>query len=621
MAAPGPTEAVTFAVALGAGVAGQLVAHALRIPAIVPLLATGVLLGPDLAGVIDPRSLGDGLFAIVELGVAVILFEGGMNLDLRRLRRQAGPIRLLVTFGALLTALGATLAARFAMDWPWTQSLLFGVLVIVTGPTVIGPLLRNIRVQPRVGSVLNSEGVLIDPVGAIVVAVVLQGLLAGDGDALGGIGGIAVRLAIGTGVGLAGGLLLRLALRSRHVPEELETLLALGGALVLFVLCDQLVSQTGILAVTLAGMVVGDAPAHSGRALRAFQGSLTLGLIGVLFVLLAADVRLAEVFALGGAGLATVALLVLVVRPLQVAICTAGSDLSARERAFLAGIAPRGVVAAAVASAVEIAMEQSGLAGGRELRALVFLTIAVTVLLHGATAGPLASALGVRLPERDGIAILGADGLALALAGALRDGGRRVVLLDANADHCHAAEQQGFQVVFGNALDERTLARARLEEAAAAIGCTANDEANSLFVQQASELFDVPERLVAVNGEGSHLTAELLERQKSRMLFDRPKDVARWSAWSRRGDVAVARFRFASPPANDADAQRTTASQPYAILALERRGAVVPMSADAAPARDDRAIVALHEPERDVALEALARLGWRPDDTGDAATA
>ncbi len=611
----GPSVVTVFALALGAGVAGQLIAHHLRVPAILPLLVTGVLLGPDVLGVIDPRSLGDGLFAVVELGVAVILFEGGMNLDPRRLRRQARSIRQLVTIGALVTAAGGALASHFAMGWPWGQAILFGVLVIVTGPTVIVPLLRNVRVHPRVASVLESEGVLIDPIGAIAVAVALPLVLDAHG-ALGGLSGFVSRLAVGTAVGIAGGFALRTLLRLPHfVPEGLETLISLGGALVLFVGCDLLIPQTGILAVTLAGVVVGDAPRHDAQALRTFQEHLTMGMIGVLFVLLAADVRLAEVVALGMPGIATVAILILLVRPLNVAASTVGTDLALRERAFLASVAPRGIVAAAVASLAETAMEQSGLAGGRELRALVFLTIASTVLLYGATADLVARALGVRLPNRDGIAILGAEGLALMLARVLREAGRRVVLIDANPDLCHRAEQEGFTVVFGNGLEERTLARARLEQAMIAVGGTANEEANSLFAREARELFGVTNRYVAVNRNGAGVSATLLARQGSRMLFDRAKDLGRWAAWLRRNDIRVARYRFAEPPASESATNggeaKHGATDSWTILAIERRGDLTPMHSQLSPAVDDLAWVAIHEPEAAQAGDELAKRGWR----------
>jgi NhaP-type Na+/H+ or K+/H+ antiporter len=595
-----------FALALGAGVAGQLFAQRLRIPAIVPLLALGVLLGPDLLGWVDPRALGAGLLAIVELGVAVILFEGGMNLDLRRLRREGRAIRRLVSVGAGVTTLGAALAARAVMGWSWELALLFGTLVIVTGPTVIGPLLRNVRVSSRVATVLEGEGILIDPIGAIVVAVALQVVIGAHASALGGLAG---RLALGTAVGIAGGLGLRALLRARHiVPAGLEVLVTLSGALLLFAGCNALVSQTGILAVTLAGVVVGDAPRHAGRELRAFQEHLTLGLIGVLFVLLAADVRLREVAALGGPGLATVAALILLVRPVNVLVSTWGTELERREKAFLAWIAPRGIVAAAVASLLATSMQQEGIDGGRELRALVFLTIAVTVLLQGATADRVARWLGVRRPDRDASAILGANPLALALADTLRRCGRRVVLLDSSPPHCRAAEEAGFAVVYGNALEERTLARARLEQASLAIGATPNEEANMLFLREAQESFGVPETFVAVRG-ASRLSGELLLRHASRVLFGGACDVDRWSARLRHGAARVQRFEFA--PVEGAAGEPGN-GEPWLILAVERAGTAVPMHDQLQAQPGDAAWVLIHEPDAELAQAALARRGWTP---------
>src|SRR5690606_5412643 len=358
-------------------------------------------------------------------------------------------------------------------------------------------------------------------IGAIVASVALQIVLGTQDDPTGGIGALAARLAFGLLAGLAGGAAIALLLRSsRVVPEGLENLVALGGALRLMAGCDALLSQSGVLAVTVAGVVVGNLGARAGAALRGFQGVLTLGLIGLLFVLLAADVRLASVTALGVPGLLVVAALALLVRPLGVALCTLGTELERRERAFLAWIGPRGIVAAGVASLFAGALEQAGVEGGRELRALVFLVVATTVLVQGATAWLVAGALGVRLPARDAIAVLGANELALALAGVLRDGGRRVVLLDANPQHCRAAEGRGFAVVFGNALDERTGARARLEQAALALGVTPNGEVNSLFAREAREVFGVPATAIAV-GRGKGVGDALLQPTGTRIRLDR----------------------------------------------------------------------------------------------------
>ena len=303
----------TFALALGAGVVAQLVAGHLRVPSIVPLLAAGIILGPDGLGLILPRSLGEGLFPLVSLAVAVILFEGGLNLDLRRLRREGSAIRRLVTIGALVTAVGGALAAGSIMGWSPGLSILFGTLVIVTGPTVIRPLLRNVPLRPRLATVLEAEGVLIDPIGAILAVVTLEVVLTPGLDSLtSGLVGLLYRLGFGAGAGLAFGFATVGVLRIRKaIPEGLENLFVIGSALVTFEVCDTVVSESGILAVTVAGVVVGNMETRVSQELGEFSEHLTVGLIGLLFVLLAADVRISEVTGLGWPGVASVAVLVL----------------------------------------------------------------------------------------------------------------------------------------------------------------------------------------------------------------------------------------------------------------------------------------------------------------------
>jgi NhaP-type Na+/H+ or K+/H+ antiporter len=611
VAHPG-TPVLVFALALAAGAGGQVLARHAGLPAIVPLLALGVLLGPDVLDWIEPQALGLGLFALVELGVGVVLFEGGLGLELRRLRREGRAIQLLVTIGAGITAVGGAIAARVFLGWDWSLAVLFGTLVIVTGPTVIGPLLRNVPLRPRLATVLEAEGVLIDPIGAIVASVALQVALGmHDDPASSGLGALAARLGFGTLAGLVGGAALGLLLHSpRLVPEGLENLVALGGARALMAGCEAVLSQSGVLAVTIAGVVVGNSSARVGSELREFQGVLTLGLIGILFVLLAADVRLADVAALGLPGLAVVAALAFLVRPANAISCTVGTELSARERAFLAWIAPRGIVAAGVASLFAAALDQAGVEGGRELRALVFLTVALTVFVQGGTAWWVAGALGVRLPARDAVAILGANDLALALAEVLRAGGHRLLLIDANPQHCGAAEARGFSVVFGNALEPRTLGRARLQQAALAIGATPNDEINSLFAREAREQYAVPEAYAATGRSGTGVTTELLERHGARVLFDRPKDVERWSVRLRHGAVSHQRWRFERLP-EDAPPPESSATDPWLVLAIERSGRVLPMHAGLEPREGDLAHVLVHEPEQERAGEALRARGWQ----------
>jgi len=615
----------TFALALGAGVVAQLIAGHLRVPSIVPLLATGIILGPDGLGLILPHSLGEGLFSLVSLAVAVILFEGGLNLDLRRLRREGSAIRRLVTVGALVTTAGGALAAGWIMGWSPRLSILFGTLVIVTGPTVIRPLLRNVPLRPRLATVLEAEGVLIDPIGAIVAVVTLQIALTPSLDSFtSGFLGLVYRLGFGAGAGLAFGFAIVGVLRMRKaIPEGLENLFVIGTALVTFEVCETVFSESGILAVTVAGVVVGNMETRVSQELGEFSEHLTVGLIGILFVLLAADVRISDVTGLGWPGVASVAVLAFIVRPLGVILSTTGSELDGREKAFLSWVAPRGVVAAAVASLAAAILEESGIPGGAELRALVFLTIAFTVVVQGGTGALLARMLGVRAPGRDTLVILGAEELGLALGEILRENQAPVIFADSNPGHCRAAQERGFPVVYGNALELRTLARMRLERARAVIGLTANNEVNSHFAGEARDEFGVRDSYVAVNLGSSEVTSRIVEKQESRVLFDGPKDVERWHVRFRHGDVAVRSYRHLEPelaPEAAGEAfgpqeSRTTAAdgtEPFILLAVKRGERWKPFSQDLEIEAGETAAVAIYQPEEQAAQEALARIGWVP---------
>ena len=393
--------ALIVAIALAVGVIAQTIARHVRLPGIVLLLGAGLVLGPDVLGVLEPADLGAALEVLVGFSVAVILFDGGLNLNFKRMRSQAPAIQRLLSLGVVVTAGGGALAARLCLGWPWLPCILFGTLVIVTGPTVVTPLLRRIKVRKNLETILETEGVLIDAVGAVVAVVALE-IAVGDSVAAEALGGPA-RLLIGAAVGLGGGLLLAVALRvHRLIPEGFETIFTLSLALATYQLSNALMEESGIMAAIVAGAVVGNAGARSFREIREFKEQLTVMLIGMLFVLLAADVRVADVIALGRPGLLVVLALIFVVRPLNVLACTAGTGLNWREKAFLSWVAPRGIVAAAVASLFAERLAHHGQDVGTQLRALVFLVIAATVVVQGATAGTMARLLKVRRPSQQG---------------------------------------------------------------------------------------------------------------------------------------------------------------------------------------------------------------------------
>ena len=532
---------LAIALALLTGMFAQAVARHLRVPGIVLLLGAGVLLGPDVMGVVDPSALGHALTSITGFAVAVILFEGGLSLELGRLRRQARVIRMLLSVGVVVTALGGAVAARLGLGWDWRTSILFGCLVIVTGPTVITPLLRRIRVVRSVETILEGEGVLIDAVGAVVAVVVLEVVLKSGGGAVAhGLVDAPTRLIFGLASGLAGGALIALVLRAqRVVPEEHRNVLTLAMALTIYQAANAFVPESGIMAAVAAGVVVGNSRCRVASELRAFKEQLTVMLIGLLFVLLAADVRIGEVRALGGRGLAVVAALILVVRPLNILACTWRSGLEWRHKVFLAWVAPRGIVAAAVASLFAARLDAAGDSAGSDLRALVFLVIAATVVVQGATASTAARWLGLRRPRDNGFAILGAQPLGRLLASLLKEGGHDVVVMDANATLCSQAEAEGLRVIYGNAMDESVQMRAALDSRRAVIGALNNEAMNLRFAQTALKEAGAPHALVLGERNNSTVDPEDVSAIGAGLLFGFEIDPEIWSVRIRRGKARV----------------------------------------------------------------------------------
>jgi NhaP-type Na+/H+ or K+/H+ antiporter len=534
--------ALIVALALAVGVVAQTIARHLRVPGIVVLLAAGVALGPDVAGLLEPADLGVALDVLVGFSVAVILFDGGLNLNIKRMRSQAPAIQRLLTIGVVVTAGGAALAARLFLAWAWTPSLLFGTLVIVTGPTVVTPLLRRIRVRKNVETILETEGVLIDAVGAVVAVVALEMAL-GDSLASGALGGPA-RLMVGLVVGAVGGLVMAFFLRlPRAIPEGFETIFTLSLALAIYQVSNAVIPESGIMAAIVAGAMVGNAGARSFREIREFKEQLTVLLIGMLFVLLAANVRVADVLALGKPGLYVVLALMFVVRPLNVLACTVGTGLNWREKAFLSWVAPRGIVAAAVASLFAERLSHHGQDIGTQLRALVFLVIAATVVVQGATAGMMARLLKVQRPTGKGFAIFGAHQFARLLARMLMEHGHEAVLIDGNATLCQEAEKEGLKVVYGNALDESVLLRSQMDTRRAALGVSSNEALNLLFARAAREDAHVPAVYATGERSGPEISLAHFEEAGARLLFGNETDVELWSARVRRGLTAIETWR------------------------------------------------------------------------------
>lgn len=499
-----------------AGITAQVIAEYLRLPSIIFLLSLGVGLGPDLLGVIEPKVLGTGLEVIVSLCVALILFEGGLNLELKELGQVSGSLRNLITIGTFITLLGGGMAAHWFGEFPWPLAFLYGSLVVVTGPTVITPLLRQVQVEKKVATILEGEGVLIDPVGAILAVVVLDILLNGDTDVGFIVGGLAQRLGIGAVVGGVGGALLGQFLkRADFLSEELRNLVVLASVWGLFGLAQEIRSESGLMAAVTAGLVLRALSVPDERLLRRFKGQLTVFSVSVLFILLAADLSIDSVFALGMGSVFTVLALMLVVRPLNIYACTINSDLNWRQKLFLSWIAPRGIVSASVASLFAILLTERGINGGDSIKALVFLTIIMTVFIQGLTARSIAKFLGITQADATGVVIVGCNPVGRLVGRLFAQQGESVVMFDTDEEACELARQDGLRVYLSSALDAELLDEAGLSSIGTFLALTTNGEVNSVVAERAAEEFQPP-RVLAIlprsdkeaklNGKGGKVT-------------------------------------------------------------------------------------------------------------------
>ncbi len=475
-----------------AGISAQVLAEFLRVPGIVFLLLFGVLLGSDGLKILHPSQLGVGLEVIVALSVAVILFDGGLNLGQRDLMRVSGSLRNLISIGALVTLLGGSLAAHWLSEFPWPVAFLYASLVVVTGPTVISPILKQVQVDRAVGTLLEGEGVLIDPIGAILSVVVLNLVLNGHADPFSILTGLGTRLGLGALIGASGGWMIAQFLKKASLSEELNNLVALAGVLGLFGCSQSLISESGLMAVVVAGLVLRASEVPTERLLRRFKSQLTVFAVSVLFILLAADLSIASVVALGWGGLFTVLFLMLVVRPLNIALCTWNSDLNIRQKLFLSWVAPRGIVAASVASLFAIVLADHGINGGEAIKALVFLTISMTVVVQGLTARWVAQGLQITSKERKGAIIVGCHPLSCLIAQQFKQRGETVVLIDTNPESQALAEREEVQVLICSALDDQVLEEAGLASIGTFLAMTHNGEVNRVLAERAAQEFDPP---------------------------------------------------------------------------------------------------------------------------------
>ncbi|MCB0324248.1 MAG: sodium:proton antiporter [Bdellovibrionales bacterium] len=473
-----------------AGISAQWLAWRVGLPSILFLIGAGILLGP-VSGVLEPdRLFGDLLLPVVSLGVAIILFEGGLNLRFRELHEVGRDLLVLVSVGMLVTWIGATALARLLLGFDWPLALLVGAILVVTGPTVIMPLLRHLRLTGRTGPLLKWEGIVIDPIGATLAVLVFEAVSLHNAQSVPGIAleGVLKTVLVGTCLGALGALTTVVVLKNFWVPDYLENAVVLMVVVLVFTCSNSIQHESGLLTVTLFGVLLANQHQVSVKNIALFKESLQVLLLSAIFVTLAARLELTELQSINLPIVLFVVALIVVVRPLAVAASTIGSDLTLRERCFLASLAPRGIVAAAVAS---LFSEKLLLERHPNAAALVPVTFAViigTVVVYSLLSPPVARALGLSKRQSLGVLIVGAHEWARELASVLRSQGAEPLLIDTNWHNVSRARLSGFRAFHGSVLSDELSETLEITEFSSLLALTANDEANSLAAERFSHM-------------------------------------------------------------------------------------------------------------------------------------
>lgn len=492
------------------GIFAQWLAWRIKVPAILPLIIIGLLVGPlsslvreDGTKWLEPifdqalqRGLfpGESLFYFVSLAIGVILFEGGLTLKRRELA-EVGPLVLqLITLGSLVTFIGAGLGAHYIIGLSWPISFLFGALIIVTGPTVIAPILQNVPLTRNVATVLKWEGILIDPIGALVAVLVFEFVQTSDG-------GVAFTshalvtfsqiILIGLALGTLAALGLYQLIKRELIPHYLLNVFTLAAVLGVFVFSDFIAHESGLLSVVVMGMVMGNLDFPRLNDILYFKESLSVLLISILFILLAANIELEDLNLIfqDWRGMGLLAFVAFFLRPLSIFLSTRKSELETNEKLFISWVGPRGIVAAGIASLFGIKLTQSGVEGAEYITPLVFMIVLGTVLLNATTARLVARLLNVIQEASDGILIIGAARASRVIGKYLHESGRHVVLVDSNEANIQKAKGLGLEAFNSNIYNDDLNEHMELVDMGYLIAMTASPQVNDYAVKHYEHVF------------------------------------------------------------------------------------------------------------------------------------
>ncbi|WP_026451856.1 cation:proton antiporter [Aequorivita capsosiphonis] len=528
------------------GILAQWVAWKLKIPAILPLILIGLLVGPlstflsaDGTQWLQPiwngeKGLfpGENLFYFVSLAVGIILFEGGLTLKREEISKVGPVIGKLISIGAAITFVGAGVAAHYVFGLNWRIAFLFSALIIVTGPTVITPILRNIPLKKDVAAVLRWEGILIDPIGALVAVLVYE-FISVEGDsgytkqALLDFGKI---ILIGMAFGISAGYALYFSIKKKLVPHYLSNVVSLSLVMAVFVISDLFAHESGLLAVVVMGMFLGNSDLPSLKELLYFKESLSVLLVSILFILLAANISVEDLLLVYNVKTAILlAIIIFVLRPLTVFASTTGSSLQTNEKLFISWVGPRGIVAAGISSLFGTQLVSKGVVGAEYITPLVFAVVLTTVIINATTARVMAGWMGVFLKKSEGILMVGASKVSRLIATYLHKNSRHVVLIDSNQLNINRARELGLEAFTANIYSDDLTDNIELNDVGYLLAMTGSDEINKQAINRFGKYF-------GENGTFRLMTSEEMQNKRTisaKELFSHTHDYTRFTQVAR----------------------------------------------------------------------------------------
>ena len=532
--------------ALVLGVVGQMLSIRTGFPGIVFFLIFGILVGPEFLALVNPNEFGEGLEIIIRLCVAIVLFEAGLNMSREDVRGQGTTIILLITVGALITMVGAAFFAYFLGDLSLEMAFVYGSLVIVTGPTVVQPLLRRFRVKSKLKHILEYEGVLIDPIGALVAIfvvkiVILESNIINDSqNALGittalefksyfiGISkavlSVIYKFIVGAVLGVIGGFMAAWVVRRFYIyMEDFVDLFILASALSVYGFSELLALDAGLVAAIVSGAIIGNINIPEREEMKKFKGKLTVLVISLLFIFLAASLELKYITDLGINGVFIVLALLFIVRPVQIFLLCMRSGLSVKEKAFLSFVSPRGIIAASIASIIALELQQHEIEGATAVEGLVFLTIAISVLLQGGAGNSVSRLLGVN-DNTSKVVILGANNLAMLIGKLFKRAGKEICLMDTNKGLVEIAKSEGLNAIEANALTVHGVEKTDILSPDTFVSLTTSDYTNVLACRLIRTDFRVANVCALLSKNASTAQIQDMERFKIPLVFGKKVD-------------------------------------------------------------------------------------------------